>query len=135
MRHWQYYSVNRQHEGRPELRTFFSAIRNGGMRPLCEDSAMATIEHGTRLTRTAALEGFAVRAVNSIANFFRAWRNRREFYRLGDMSDSELADIGLTRTDLHVVSGGPFGLDPTTRLSRIARARTENMEDIARKVC
>lgn len=96
---------------------------------------MATIEHGTRLTRTAALEGFAVRAVNSIANFFRAWRNRREFYRLGDMSDSELADIGLTRTDLYVVSGGPFGLDPTTRLSRIARARTENMEDIARKVC
>ena len=95
---------------------------------------MATIEHGTRLTRIAALEGFAVRAVNSIANFFRAWKNRREFYRLGEMSDSELADIGLTRTDLHVVSGA-FGLDPTTRLSRIARARSENMEDIARKVC
>jgi len=96
---------------------------------------MTMIEHGTRLMRTAALQGFAVRAVNAISNFLRAWRNRREFYRLGEMSDSELADIGLTRTDLHVVSVGPFGLDPTTRLSRIARARTETMEDIARKVC
>lgn len=102
---------------------------------LCEDSAMTTIEHGTRLTRTAALQGFAVRVVNAISNYLRAWKNRREFYRLGEMSDSELADIGLTRTDLHVVAVGPFGLDPTTRLSRIARARTQTMEDIARKVC
>jgi uncharacterized protein YjiS (DUF1127 family) len=57
--------------------------------------------------------------------FYRTWRNRRDFYRLGAMTDAELKDIGLTRSDLHVASTSPFGLDPTTRLREIVLARIE----------
>ena len=59
----------------------------------------------------------------AVANLYRAWRNRRDFYRLGAMSDSELKDIGLTRSDLYVASTSPFGADPTTRLREIVQAR------------
>ena len=56
------------------------------------------------------------------------------FTRLGDMSDGELSDIGLTRTDLHVSASHPFGIDPTVRLGMIVRARFEADEDSARSV-
>ena len=67
-------------------------------------------------------------------NLFKALKNRREFYRLGDMSDAELADIGLTRADLHVVHGDPIGTDPTTTLGLIVRRRAEDEEAAARSV-
>ena len=51
------------------------------------------------------------------------------------MSDAELSDIGLTRADLHVAIGLPFGIDPTARLGAIVRVRTDCVEDIARRVC
>jgi uncharacterized protein YjiS (DUF1127 family) len=63
--------------------------------------------------------------------FARALKNRREIYRLGVMTDIELADIGLTRTDLHVAVRAPLGVDPTARLGSIASAR----EAAARRVC
>jgi hypothetical protein len=50
------------------------------------------------------------------------------------MSDAELADIGLTRADLHVAIDVPFGRDPTAILREIASDRVETIEDIARKV-
>ncbi|MBS3648436.1 DUF1127 domain-containing protein [Pseudaminobacter sp. 19-2017] len=76
--------------------------------------------------KTAALafdlpnRGWAV-----VGKLYRTWRNRRDFHRLGAMSDSELKDIGLTRSDLHVASSSPFGIDPTTRLREIVQARVE----------
>ena len=76
-----------------------------------------------RLLRRAAL--------NTATNFYRAWKNRRAFYRLGEMSDAELADIGLTRADLHVAIDVPFGGDPTVRLGHIAEARAA--QDPARR--
>ena len=60
-----------------------------------------------------------------VAKLYRAWRNRRDFYRLGAMTDAELKDIGLSRSDLYVVSTSPFGPDPTTRLREIVQARIE----------
>ena len=60
-----------------------------------------------------------------VARLYRAWRNRRDFYRLGAMTDAELKDIGLTRSDLYFASTSPFGLDPTTRLREIVQARVE----------
>ena len=54
--------------------------------------------------------------VTKASEVLRALRNRREFYRLGQMSDLELADIGLRRGDLHAVSENPLTLDPTGRL-------------------
>nr|WP_245460089.1 DUF1127 domain-containing protein [Mesorhizobium sp. M1B.F.Ca.ET.045.04.1.1] len=50
------------------------------------------------------------------------------------MSDAELADIGLTRADLHVAVAVPFGRDPTAKLRAIASDRADTVEDIARKV-
>ena len=92
---------------------------------------MTTIEHSTG--RFAATETLAVRVLNTVANLYRAWKNRRAFYRLGEMSDSELADIGLTRADLSVAVDLSFGEDPTERLTDITRSRAA-VEAAARAV-
>jgi uncharacterized protein YjiS (DUF1127 family) len=69
-------------------------------------------------------------------NFARSMRNRREIYRLGEMSDVELADIGLRRTDLHVALRSPFGIDPTASLKATAATRAMLAdEEAARRVC
>lgn len=75
-----------------------------------------------------------VQLTRAAADVYRAWKNRRAFYRLGELSDVELADIGLTRTDLHVAIDVPFGSDPTVRLRSIAEDRFDMIEDLARKV-
>lgn len=87
---------------------------------------------GVRAARPAA---FHVRAARAVGQVWKAWRNRREFYRLGEMSDTELADIGLTRTDLSVAVGLPFGADPTAHLGAVAHSRIRTVEDGAREVC
>ena len=83
---------------------------------------MTTCDHATE-TMHQARPVFAARVVNTVANFLRAWKNRRAFYQLGEMSDSELADIGLTRSDLNVAIDLPFGSDPTAHLRPLADAR------------
>ncbi|MBX3584740.1 MAG: DUF1127 domain-containing protein [Rhizobiaceae bacterium] len=75
------------------------------------------------------------RIVYAVRNFLRAWKNRRDFYRLGEMSDAELADIGLTRSDLHVVVDLPFGRDPTVHLGPLAEIRRREIEAAARQSC
>lgn len=72
----------------------------------------------------------AVRVINTVSNWLRALKHRRAFYRLGDMSDAQLADIGLTRADLNVVVDLPFGSDPTSHLGAMAEAR--RVESLAR---
>jgi uncharacterized protein YjiS (DUF1127 family) len=84
--------------------------------------------HGTRPAVAPV-----VRIANAVSNFLRAWKNRREFYRLGEMSDTELADIGLTRADLHVAIDVPFGSDPTVKLRTLASNRA-TAAHLARKV-
>ena len=61
-----------------------------------------------------------------VAALFRAVRNRREMYHLGQMSDVELADIGLRRGDLFALAEVPLAVDPTGRLSAIAASRVHN---------
>ena len=95
---------------------------------------MTALDHAPTM-HTATRPAVVTRVLNAVSPFLRAWRNRREFYRLGDMSDAELSDIGLTRADLHVAVGLPFGIDPTARLGAIVRARTDRVEDMARRVC
>jgi uncharacterized protein YjiS (DUF1127 family) len=65
-------------------------------------------------------------ATGKVAKLFRAVRNRREMYHLGQMSDVELADIGLRRGDLFAVSEIPLAVDPTGRLGAIASSRVRN---------
>lgn len=96
---------------------------------------MTALDHATPTMHAATRPAVTTRVLNAASAFLRAWRNRREFYRLGDMSDAELSDIGLTRADLHVAIGQPFGIDPTARLGAIVRARTDSVEDLTRRVC
>ena len=95
---------------------------------------MTTIEFATETSRITTRPAVATRMVNVLANTYVAWKNRRAFYRLGEMSDAELADIGLTRADLHVAIGVPFGRDPTVKLRAIASERADTIEDLARQV-
>lgn len=92
---------------------------------------MTTLEHALRPAMKAQRPAMVARVFQSVANFIRALKNRREIYRLGSMTDIELADIGLTRTDLHVALRSPLGIDPTVRLGSLASIR----EDTARQVC
>ena len=96
---------------------------------------MTAFDHLSGASRFATRPNAAVRLVQVAFNLLKALKNRREFYRLGDMSDAELADIGLTRADLHVVHGHPIGTDPTATLSLIVRRRAEDEEAAARSVC
>ncbi|TIR18489.1 MAG: DUF1127 domain-containing protein [Mesorhizobium sp.] len=95
---------------------------------------MTTIEFASETPRITTRPAVATLVVNAIANSYRAWKNRRAFYRLGEMSDAELADIGLTRGDLHVAIDVPFGRDPTAKLRAIASERADTIEDLARRV-
>jgi uncharacterized protein YjiS (DUF1127 family) len=72
------------------------------------------------------------RAVNWTSSVYSAWKNRRAFYHLGEMSDVELHDIGLTRGDLAVPTDLPFTYDPTAHLNKVARQRINRMEIGAR---
>ncbi len=67
-----------------------------------------------------AIANFAARTVEKVVALFQAFKNRREMYQLGEMSDIELADIGLRRSDLFVALDSPATVDPTIRLSRLA---------------
>jgi len=95
---------------------------------------MTTFDFATETSRITSRSAVAMRVANAVSNVYRAWKNRRAFYRLGEMSDSELADIGLTRADLHVAIAIPFGRDPTVKLRSLATDRTDTIEDLARKV-
>jgi uncharacterized protein YjiS (DUF1127 family) len=95
---------------------------------------MTMIDFATETSRITSRPAVATRVLNTISNAFQAWKNRRAFYRLGEMSDAELADIGLTRADLHVAIDVPFGADPTVKLRSITSDRIETVEDFARKV-
>jgi uncharacterized protein YjiS (DUF1127 family) len=96
---------------------------------------MTAFDHFSGASRFAARSNAVARLVQVASNLFKALKNRREFYRLGDMSDAELADIGLTRADLHVAHGHPIGTDPTAALGVIARRRAEDEQAAARSVC
>lgn len=88
---------------------------------------MTALDFATAAPRTARRPVTQALGLTMISQLYTAWRNRRAFYRLGEMTDSELRDIGLTRADLHVAVAAPFGADPTTRLRTIVDARSERL--------
>ncbi|WP_157016916.1 DUF1127 domain-containing protein [Mesorhizobium xinjiangense] len=96
---------------------------------------MSALDHSTIAMPAHARPAFATRVFSRVAAFLRSWKNRRAVYRLGEMTDAQLADIGLTRSDLHVAWLVPFGEDPTATLGSMARARSLEAEDAARRIC
>jgi uncharacterized protein YjiS (DUF1127 family) len=79
----------------------------------------------THASRPLALNLVSI-VTAKVASLFRTIRNRREMYHLGQMSDVELADIGLRRGDLFEVSEIPLTIDPTGRLGAIAASRVRS---------
>ncbi len=95
---------------------------------------MTTLDHSTSAIHSVTRPALVTRAVNAISAFYRAWKNRREFYQLGNMTDAELSDIGLTRVDLYVAINSPFDFDPTARLGAIAQARADSERIVPRPI-
>lgn len=96
---------------------------------------MTTLDHADATSRITARPALLARAFNAVMHLYRVWRHRRDFYKLGEMSDNELADIGLVRTDLLVAIDLPFAADPTSRLNGIRQRRSDLVMERARKVC
>jgi uncharacterized protein YjiS (DUF1127 family) len=95
---------------------------------------MTTFDHAPETMHDASHPVLVARVANSVSKFLRAWKNRRAIYHLGEMSDAELADIGLTRGDLSVAIDLPYGSDPTAHLGSVADARVRRIDDMARQV-
>ena len=65
-----------------------------------------------------------IRAVPaSLAAFWRAHQNRRAIATLARLDSHMLADIGLTRGDVHAALAVPLGDDPSRQLARLHRER------------
>ena len=94
---------------------------------------MTTLDRTFLDTTGAARPAAALRLARKVVDTLRAWRNRRQIYRLAEMSEWELADIGLTRADLSVAWNSPMSVDPTARASASAPSRAVEMA--ARTVC
>ncbi|HWK12876.1 MAG TPA: DUF1127 domain-containing protein [Rhizobiaceae bacterium] len=94
---------------------------------------MAVIDHSPR-SGTAAFPALLVaRVVGTAMALRRAIRNRRMFHRLREMTDRELADVGIRRSDLHEAWRRRVELDPTAYLNQIARSRS-SLEGAARRI-
>jgi uncharacterized protein YjiS (DUF1127 family) len=93
---------------------------------------MAVFDHSAR-QHAGFVTALVTRAVRVGTSVLRAWNNRKQFRRLRDMSDWELADIGLSRDDLRDAWKRRIDTDPLRYLSAVARSR-DTIEDAARRV-
>jgi uncharacterized protein YjiS (DUF1127 family) len=71
--------------------------------------------------------GTAARLVKSVVSVV-SWlwtlrKNRKAVNELQQMDDWQLFDIGLKRSDLHIVATSRFFEDPSAHLSKVARSR------------
>ena len=92
-----------------------------------------TCEVSKPIGARAVLAATAVATVEKAASMLRAWQNRRELYKLGEMNDRELSDIGLSRSDLFVARDVPATVDPTARLG--ALAEINRRQSATRVIC
>lgn len=94
---------------------------------------MAIAEQNTLATALKVQGGLVTRIFGAAGSVYRTWSNRKQFNRLRDMSDWELADIGLERSDLYDAWARGGNSDPTGYLNSMARAR-DTLEGAARRV-
>ena len=88
---------------------------------------MTALDFTTGSSRTTHRPALVVQGLNAAMKFYRAWRNRRQLYRLGEMTDTELKDIGLTRADLYIARAEPLRVDPTAQLRHIVVSRLSSI--------
>ena len=94
---------------------------------------MTAHDFATSASRSASRPAVATRLANTVANFYRVWKNRHAFDHLDEMTDAQLADIGLTRGDLRIAANAPFGSDPTAMLRSLSDRRAGTVRIAARK--
>jgi len=74
---------------------------------------------------TARHQSPAIAALSRFTGFVgqvrRNLRNRRDAAALAEMSDHQLADIGLTRDDVHSALAAPYTVDPFIQLGAARR--------------
>ena len=58
-----------------------------------------------------------------LARLVTLWRNRRETEELLELNDHQLADIGLTRGDVHHALSAPLVHDPSVMLRQVRDRR------------
>ena len=70
-----------------------------------------------------ALDALAAAAVHFVRKPVQFYRTRGELTQLAGMTDHELSDIGLTRSDLITASAYPADVDPTNVLAELVQER------------
>ncbi|CAN0594418.1 unnamed protein product [Laminaria digitata] len=63
-----------------------------------------------------------------VVGLVKTWQNHRALSRLSELTDRELSDIGVTRSDLHLAAGSRWQDDPTRRLASLACVRAQERE-------
>ena len=93
------------------------------------------------MSTTLASTTFATAFVTTFTSLVRAAAKRTGFVasilvnrwmakQLCDFTDHELADIGLSRSDVREAFGGPLYADPSLRLATIARGNSVTMNSV-----
>jgi uncharacterized protein YjiS (DUF1127 family) len=84
---------------------------------------MTTSALTPRFSLASVTAVLVAQAANAVMAAVRAYRHRRDATALADVSDRALADIGLTRSDLHDAFAEPLWRDPTSLLRNRAGER------------
>ena len=78
------------------------------------------------MTLAHDITGNVLRISDTIACSVRAWLNRRAVVSLLERDERELADMGITHSDVHRALGVPFTDDPSMELTRLRMERRAN---------
>lgn len=84
-------------------------------------TAVRKMELGLFAPRAATLDVVVTSVAKGFRTFLRRIANRIAANRLSEMDDHQLADIGLTRSDLKNALDTGLTSDPTIRLAHCAR--------------
>ncbi|AMN44814.1 DUF1127 domain-containing protein [Rhodoplanes sp. Z2-YC6860] len=85
--------------------------------------AITSLGIATASPAIKALSALAGRIGQGLKEFADRMKNRRDSFRLADLDDRMLADIGLHRSDLRDAYAGPLWRDPSELLARRAIER------------
>jgi uncharacterized protein YjiS (DUF1127 family) len=63
-----------------------------------------------------------------MVTWFRNWQSRKSFAKLAKLSDYQLRDIGLSRTDVLYMSRLPLAVDPTWEADRLRLLNSKKVD-------
>jgi uncharacterized protein YjiS (DUF1127 family) len=84
---------------------------------------MTALDHRSLSIRAARPLGWLARVARAFGEAVVMMRNRKAMLQLSELTDYELHDIGLTRSDLRDACDLPLRARPTSRLAQLAAAR------------